>query len=72
MLRRPAALVIAKLCGKAVQRWWVWCAHEARCRGIGGILSGTDAVTKIEAGADAVQIYTGLAAARNFYQNRSC
>ncbi len=28
--------------------------------GVGGILSGTDAVSKIEAGADVVQIYTGL------------
>ena len=28
--------------------------------GVGGILSGADAVTKIEAGADVVQIYTGL------------
>jgi len=28
--------------------------------GVGGILSGEDAVSKIRAGADAVQIYTGL------------
>jgi len=28
--------------------------------GVGGILSGQDAVTKIKAGADVVQIYTGL------------
>lgn len=28
--------------------------------GVGGILSGHDAVAKIEAGADAVQLYTGL------------
>jgi dihydroorotate dehydrogenase len=28
--------------------------------GVGGILSGVDAVSKIEAGADVVQIYTGL------------
>jgi dihydroorotate dehydrogenase len=28
--------------------------------GVGGILSGKDAVSKIEAGADVVQIYTGL------------
>ena len=28
--------------------------------GVGGILSGTDAVSKIAAGADVVQIYTGL------------
>jgi dihydroorotate dehydrogenase len=28
--------------------------------GVGGILSGRDAVSKIEAGADVVQIYTGL------------
>ncbi len=28
--------------------------------GVGGILSGADAVAKIEAGADAVQLYTGL------------
>jgi dihydroorotate dehydrogenase len=28
--------------------------------GVGGILSGADAVKKIEAGADVVQIYTGL------------
>ena len=28
--------------------------------GVGGILSGSDAVSKIEAGADVVQIYTGL------------
>ena len=28
--------------------------------GVGGILSGADAVTKIKAGADVVQIYTGL------------
>ena len=28
--------------------------------GVGGILSGADAVAKIEAGADVVQIYTGL------------
>ncbi len=28
--------------------------------GVGGILSGDDAVSKLEAGADVVQIYTGL------------
>jgi dihydroorotate dehydrogenase len=28
--------------------------------GVGGILSGADAVAKIRAGADVVQIYTGL------------
>ena len=28
--------------------------------GVGGVLSGADAVSKIEAGADVVQIYTGL------------
>ena len=28
--------------------------------GVGGVLSGADALAKIEAGADAVQIYTGL------------
>jgi dihydroorotate dehydrogenase len=28
--------------------------------GVGGILSGADAVSKIEAGADVVQIYSGL------------
>jgi dihydroorotate dehydrogenase len=28
--------------------------------GVGGILSGEDAVSKIDAGANAVQIYTGL------------
>ena len=28
--------------------------------GVGGIMSATDAVSKVEAGADAVQIYTGL------------
>ena len=28
--------------------------------GVGGILSGADAVKKIEAGADVVQIYSGL------------
>ena len=28
--------------------------------GVGGILSGADAQAKIEAGADVVQIYTGL------------
>jgi dihydroorotate dehydrogenase len=28
--------------------------------GVGGILSGYDAIAKIEAGADVVQIYTGL------------
>jgi dihydroorotate dehydrogenase len=28
--------------------------------GVGGVLSGADAVSKIRAGADAVQIYTGL------------
>jgi len=28
--------------------------------GVGGILSGADAVGKIEAGADVVQLYTGL------------
>ena len=28
--------------------------------GVGGILSGTDAVAKIKAGANVVQIYTGL------------
>ena len=28
--------------------------------GVGGILSGTDAVSKIQAGADVVQVYTGL------------
>ena len=27
---------------------------------VGGILSGHDAISKIEAGADVVQIYTGL------------
>ena len=28
--------------------------------GVGGVMSGTDAVAKLEAGADLVQIYTGL------------
>ena len=28
--------------------------------GVGGIMNGYDAVSKIEAGADVVQIYTGL------------
>ena len=28
--------------------------------GVGGVMSATDAVSKIEAGADVVQIYTGL------------
>lgn len=28
--------------------------------GVGGIMSAADAVSKIEAGADVVQIYTGL------------
>ena len=28
--------------------------------GVGGVMSGADAVSKIEAGADVVQIYTGL------------
>ena len=28
--------------------------------GVGGILSGADAVSKIRAGADVVQIYSGL------------
>jgi dihydroorotate dehydrogenase len=28
--------------------------------GVGGVLSGADAVSKIRAGADVVQIYTGL------------
>ena len=28
--------------------------------GVGGIMSGDDAVSKIKAGADVVQIYTGL------------
>jgi dihydroorotate dehydrogenase len=28
--------------------------------GVGGVLSGADAVSKIQAGADLVQIYTGL------------
>ena len=28
--------------------------------GVGGVMSGADAVAKIEAGADLVQIYTGL------------
>jgi dihydroorotate dehydrogenase len=28
--------------------------------GVGGILSGADAVAKVQAGADVVQIYTGL------------
>jgi len=28
--------------------------------GVGGIFSGADAVAKIKAGADVVQIYTGL------------
>ena len=28
--------------------------------GVGGVMSAQDAVSKIEAGADAVQIYTGL------------
>jgi dihydroorotate dehydrogenase len=28
--------------------------------GVGGVLSGADAVSKIDAGADLVQIYTGL------------
>jgi len=28
--------------------------------GVGGILSGADAAAKIEAGADVVQVYTGL------------
>jgi dihydroorotate dehydrogenase len=28
--------------------------------GVGGVMSGADAVSKIKAGADAIQIYTGL------------
>ena len=28
--------------------------------GVGGIMSGADAISKIRAGADVVQIYTGL------------
>jgi dihydroorotate dehydrogenase len=28
--------------------------------GVGGVMSGADAVSKIKAGADAVQLYTGL------------
>ena len=28
--------------------------------GVGGVMSGLDAVSKIRAGADVVQIYTGL------------
>jgi len=28
--------------------------------GVGGVMSGEDAVSKIKAGADVVQIYTGL------------
>jgi dihydroorotate dehydrogenase len=28
--------------------------------GVGGILSGADAVAKVQAGADVVQVYTGL------------
>jgi dihydroorotate dehydrogenase len=28
--------------------------------GVGGVMSGADAVTKLQAGADLVQIYTGL------------
>jgi dihydroorotate dehydrogenase len=28
--------------------------------GVGGVMSGADAVSKIKAGADLVQIYTGL------------
>jgi dihydroorotate dehydrogenase len=28
--------------------------------GVGGVMSGADAVSKIQAGADLVQIYTGL------------
>ena len=28
--------------------------------GVGGVMSGLDAVSKIKAGADVVQIYTGL------------
>jgi dihydroorotate dehydrogenase len=28
--------------------------------GVGGVMSGADAVSKIQAGADVVQIYTGL------------
>jgi dihydroorotate dehydrogenase len=28
--------------------------------GVGGVLSGADACAKLEAGADLVQIYTGL------------
>jgi dihydroorotate dehydrogenase len=28
--------------------------------GVGGVLSGEDAVAKIKAGADVIQIYTGL------------
>jgi dihydroorotate dehydrogenase len=28
--------------------------------GVGGVMSGADAVSKIKAGADVVQIYTGL------------
>jgi dihydroorotate dehydrogenase len=28
--------------------------------GVGGVMSGADAVAKIQAGADVVQIYTGL------------
>ena len=34
--------------------------HDFPIIGVGGILSGADAVSKIDAGADVVQIYTGL------------
>jgi dihydroorotate dehydrogenase len=34
--------------------------HNFPIIGVGGVLSGEDAVAKINAGADVVQIYTGL------------
>jgi dihydroorotate dehydrogenase len=34
--------------------------HNYPIIGVGGVLSGADAVSKIQAGADVVQIYTGL------------
>jgi dihydroorotate dehydrogenase (NAD+) catalytic subunit len=65
--RRPLlGNVIGGLSGPAIKPIALRCVHQVRQAvdipivGVGGIMSGADAVSKIRAGADVVQIYTGL------------
>ena len=52
-----ASLVLIAIAAKA---GWSALGKNFPIIGVGGVMSGLDAVSKIKAGADVVQIYTGL------------